>query len=343
MQYLKGVEKIKLYTFCSVFGTAVMLLLNILFLVVFRWGLVGYMLAISCSRILVIAVIFFTQRLWKSFANPFKIEKNLYKAILRYTVPMIPNSLSWWVSNSSDKYMIRAILSASAVGIYSVAYKIPTILTMFTTIFIAALQISSVEDFGSEKSRNFFSNTYKAFSSLGIVVSAILIPCSPLIAKILFQNDFFEAWKPSCILIVAFVFNALAGFLGTIYTASKKTGFLFYSTIIAASLNIVLNLILIPIIDIYGAALATLASYACVWLVRLIHSRKILPFRVNIWVDLISFILLGSEIFLMIYMDKLLNIPALLVMIVIVLLNTKIILQTGAAEKILHKFKRKKG
>lgn len=342
MQYLKGVEKIKLYTSCSVVATATMLLLNVLFLVVFKWGLVGYMLAIALSRVLVIGIIFLTQRLWRSFSNPFKIPKELYRAILRYTVPMIPNSLSWWISNSSDKYMIRYFIDASAVGVYSVAYKIPTILTMFTTIFISALQISSVEDFGSEKSRKFFSNTYKAFSSLGIVVSAVLVASAALIAKVLFQNDFYEAWKPSCILIVAFVFNALAGFIGTVYTASKKTKFLFHSTLIAASLNIVLNFILMRFIGIYGAALATLASYACVWLARLIHSRKILPFKINLWSDLVSYLLLGVEVFLMIYMDQMFNLPVILIALVIISINIYSILKTGVLNTVLRRFKKEK-
>ena len=72
-----------------------------------------------------------------------KINKVLIKAMVKYSVPMIPNSISWWISNSSDKYMLTAFCGVAVTGIYSVAYKIPTFLTTFTTIFMSAWQISA--------------------------------------------------------------------------------------------------------------------------------------------------------------------------------------------------------
>lgn len=343
MQYLKGIENIKLYTGCCVFGTAVTLLLNVLFLAVFKWGITGYMLAMCISRLLIIVVLFFCQKLWRSFVNPFKIDKSVYKAICKFSVPMIPNSISWWISNSSDKYMIRFFISASAVGLYAVAYKIPTMMTVFTTVFISAFQISSVEDFGSEKSIAFFGNVYRAYSSLNIIVASVLIVASNLIAKVLFQNDFFEAWRASCILIAAFVFNTLSAFLGTVYTASKKTSFLFFSTTTAALLNIALNVVLIRFFGVLGAAVATLVSYAVVWIMRLIHSKKILPIKINLWSDITSYVLLGVEIVLMLYVDKALNVWAMAVMLVIVLINIRMLLKTEISDKLFSRFKAKKG
>ncbi len=340
MQYLKGIEKIKIYTVCGILSTLCTLTFNILFLAVFKWGVFGYMLAGCCSQTIVITVICLTQKIWKGVGNPFKIPKTIYKDIVKYTIPMVPNSVSWWISNSSDKYMIKYMVSVSAVGMYSVAYKIPTILTIFVTIFISAFQISSVESFGSKKSIEFFSNIYKVFASFGIVVSAVLIFASNFIATLLFKNDFFEAWKISGILILAFAFNSLAAYLGTVYTASKKTKFLFYSTTIAALLNIVLNLVLIKFIGIYGAAIATLASYMCVWLLRLIDSRKILPMKINIASNLISYILLILEIAIVIYDDCIFSIKATVVMLVIIAINAIVLIKSDIFRQILNKFKR---
>ncbi len=328
MQYLKGIEKVKFYTFCGVFQTFTMFILNILFLAVFQWGIVGYMSAISVSRLLIILLIAVKEKLWKLIVNPFQIPKTTYSSLLKYTVPMIPNSVSWWISNSSDKYMIRYIISASAVGIYSVAYKIPTLLSMFVSIFISAFQISSVEDFGSKESVDFFSNVYKGFSSVCIIVASLLIVSSGVFGKILFQNEFFLAWRVSCILVLAFLFNALAAYLGTIYTTAKKTGFLFYSTMIASVLNIILNVALINYIGMYGAAIATLVSYFCVWIIRLIYSRKIIPLNVNVARDCISYVLLLVEATVMIWADRLINPIAIGIVLIVVLINGKLLLSS---------------
>lgn len=335
MQYLKGTESIRMYTVCGVINTAVNLMLNAVFLLVFQWGIVGYMLANCIANALTIGIVTIWGKVWRNIVNPFKIPRSVYKSVFNYSAPMVPNSISWWISNSSDKYMIQWMVSAAAVGIYSVAYKIPSILTVFTTIFISSFQISSVEDFGTKKSKDFFNNTYKIYSAVNIIAAAVCISLSCVFAKILFQKAFFEAWKVSCLLILAYVFNTMSAFLGTIYTAAKRTQFLFFSTIIAAGLNIVLNALLIGPFGIYGAALATLVSYGVVWCLRLIHSRKILPIGCNVWRDLLSYCLLSVEAVLMICFDKMLNVYALLIMLVILAINTKEIMRTDVVKRLI--------
>lgn len=342
MQYLKGIEKIKLYTICGVISTLISIVLNILFLLVFDLRIEGYMLAVSISQFAVILIIVFFEKIWNKITNPIRIKRLLYTEMIRYSAPMMPNSISWWISNSSDKYMILYIISAGAVGLYSVSYKIPTLLTIFTSIFISALQISSVEAFGSEKSQSFLSDVYRFFASGNIIVSAILVSIAMPIAKIIFQNEFFEAWKFSAILIVAYTFNALAGFYGTIYTASKKSNNLLYSTLIGAGVNIVLNVFLIRWIGLYGAAISTMISYITVWLIRVVHSRKILRLDVNFIGNIVSFLLLFLEIFLVIYFETLFCIWGLLVAFIIVIINMRDLIKTNIGKGILRKLKIKK-
>ena len=79
-----------------------------------------------------------------------------------------------------------------------------------------------------------------------LVAASMLIFASKYLAVVLYKNSFYSAWMVGCILIFAFVFNSLSSLIGTIYTATKKTSVLFYSTLAAACVNIALNIILIP-------------------------------------------------------------------------------------------------
>lgn len=287
-QYLKGINEVKLFSSCGVFSTLITVLLNILFLVVFDFRIIGYMLAHVIAHATICLFIMIRMRIHERLVRISSINERLWGDMFRYCTPMIPNSLSWWVSNSSDKYMVTWLISKSALGVYSVAYKIPSLLTMVTSIFTSALQISAVEDFGSEESKRFYEDVYVCSASICCCVSLVLIVLTKPLAYVLFKNGFYEAWKYTGILIMAYNFNFLAGLLGTVYTSAKKTRFLFYSTAVAAVVNIVLNFVLINQIGVYGAAIATCVSYWIVWFMRICNVQKIISIRVNIGYDFLA-------------------------------------------------------
>lgn len=341
MQYLKGVGKIKLYSGCGIISTVITLGLDVLLLVVFSWGIVGYLSAYVIGHLSVAVIICFAVNIKECLTNPLKIKKKTYADVLKYTCPMIPNSICWWVSNSSDKYMVRGYMSASALGVYSVSYKIPTVMAIFTTIFNSAWQISAVDDFGSEESKKFFSNIYILFSGCNILFASLLILFSKYIAMLLYQNDFFIAWKASAILILAYVFNALAGLLGSIYTSAKKTKMLFISTVIAAIVNIILNIFFIPKFGILGAAAATFISYCCIWGVRVIHSRKIMKFEIKWIQNIVSYILLVLETCILIRDIKYSFVISLLIFCIIVFINIFELLKSQMIKEKIQKFRKK--
>lgn len=341
-QFLKGINRVKFYSICGIISTFLSLTMNILFLVVFKWSITGYFLAATLSHLFVIIIIAFAVKLHKRLVNPIAIPKETYNQMLKFSVPMIPNSVSWWISNSSCKYMLLYFSSASVVGIFSVAYKIPSVLTIVTTIFISAFQISIFENFGNEKSEDFFTNIYSAFSSLNIVVSSFLISISKILAIFLYQNEFFSAWKVSCIIIFAYVFNSLAALVGTVYSAAKKTKFLFISTLVGAGTNVLMNLVLIPLWGMHGAAVATLISYILVWLLRLLNIKMQFRYKIDIKVDLLSFVLVISQIAIM-YIDQWWSLMiSLTVTLIVFIINIRLLLRSELMRGIISKFFKKK-
>lgn len=343
MQYLKGIEEIKMYTVCGVISTFLSLTFNILFLVIFDLRIIGYMLSYVLAHVAIIIFVVYKINLFALIVNPFKIKYSLYKEMLSYTIPMVPNSMSWWISDSSDKYIITWLMSSSALGIYSVSYKIPSLLTVVTGIFSSSFQISAVEDFGSENSKKFFENMYSMFSSLNVFVAVILIILAKPLAFILFQKDFFMAWKATTILLFAYVFNFLAGILGTVYTSAKQTKLIFTSTVIGAVINVLLNLILIKKIGILGAAVATLISYVCVWFLRLINIKDILDFKIDLKINIISYVLIVIEILLVIKDSVCSFIIAGIIALIVLVINLRNLLKSEIFESKVNKILRKFG
>lgn len=139
-------------TAAGVIHTFFFLGLNIVFLAVLKIGVYGYLLAIDLSNIIAALYLVIRCKIYKNFVDIRRIDRSLAKQMLRYSLPMIPDYISWWINNASDRYILSYFCGAAANGIYAVAYKIPTILNSITSIFSSAWRISSVDNFGSDES-----------------------------------------------------------------------------------------------------------------------------------------------------------------------------------------------
>lgn len=290
--FVKGLEKTTIFSLSGVLSTVVTICSNIIFLLVLKVGVRGYLISMILSHAVTLFFLVVIAKLYRYVKAPWRVELSLLKGMLKYSIPIIPNSISWWVANSSDKYVLTAYNGLTAVGLYSVAHKIPTMFITFMQLFISAWQLSAVEDFGSEKSKCFFSDIYNKFFCLNIFIASFLIITSKPIACVLFSNDFFVAYKFAPFLILSSVFDALASFMGSIYISAKKSKMLAISTVAGASINIVLNFLLIPQFSIMGAAIATAFSYFIIWVIRLINTRKIMIFKIKYKRDVFLLLLL---------------------------------------------------
>lgn len=86
--------------------------------------------------------------------------------MLAYCVPLIPTAVFWWIMGVSDRYLVKWFVGSDANGIYAVAYKIPTILTILATVFMDAWQLSAIAESGDRRAQaRFYARVWDAFFS----------------------------------------------------------------------------------------------------------------------------------------------------------------------------------
>ncbi len=299
MNFVKGIEDVKHYSIAGIVKTVIMISLNLICLLLLKTGVRGYLFSVIAGQVVAFIYLFFASKLYRYLRPFWKMDFGLIKKTLIYSIPIIPNSISWWISNSSDKYILKYYTDLSQIGIYSVSYKIPSIIMTVMTVFLSAWQLSAVVDFGSEESSEFFTDIYKKCIDANFLIASMVIAFSPIMSKILFAKDFFSAWKYVPVLVLANVFNVLATFLGSVYTSAKKTKMLALTTVFAALTNIILNFVLIPKFGAMGAAIATMIAYFCMWIFRIINTRKIIRIDFDLKNDIICLFALGLQIILL--------------------------------------------
>ena len=208
-------------------------------------------------------------------------------------------------------------------GIYSVASKIPSILNIFQTIFNQAWTLSAVRDFDAEDKDNFFTNTYRIYNFLMVIVCSAIIVVDKILAKLLYANDFYIAWRYVPWLTIAILFGAISGYIGGFFAAVKDSKIFAKSTLYGAFTNILLNLLLVPFIGVLGASIATALSYLEVWAFRYWHSRKYIKINNRLIRDCISYavLVIQSVVLLCIYQDLILYIIELILFTIILLVH----------------------
>lgn len=151
-------------------------------------------------------------------------EKPLWKSMLRYSIPLIPTTIFWWITSVSDRYMIAYFLGTEANGLYAVACKIPTVLTLLSTIFLEAWQFSAIEEATGDREVHirFYGQVWSAFLSAMVMAGSVLIVLCRVEIRLLSAARYFEAWKYVPVLSIAMVFSAFASFMGSVYVVTER-------------------------------------------------------------------------------------------------------------------------
>jgi len=272
-QFVRAKQLTKLYAFDGILATCMVIFFNVLFLVVLDMGVEGYILSTIVSDFLSSVFLMGIARLHKNI-KPKQTDKLLKKQMLRYSIPMIPATVFWWITNVSDRYMVAAMISESANGLYAIAYKIPTLINLVSGVFSDAWQISAVtHDNDSPEQAKFFSTVYASFTSLLFFGGSGLILFCKFIMKFMVGPDFFASWSYIPILVIATIFSCFATFLGSVYVVEKKSSMILVTAMAGAITNIVLNFILIPKVGVNGATIATMISYMIIYMIRAYNTR----------------------------------------------------------------------
>lgn len=280
LQICRGLGDNKTYAVGSFITGALTVILNVIFIVVFKWGAYGMLIATAISNLLCAIYVFVKKKIYK-YIDIKQNDKKLLKDIVKYSVPLIPNMISWWIVSASDRTIISAVIGVAQNGIYSAANKFSGIFSTLYSVFNLTWTESASININSEDRDEFFSKIFdfivRFFGSLCLGTIAVM----PFVFGILVNEKFAESYYQIPILILGSVFNILVSFLGSVYVAKKLTKEIAKTSIIAAIINIVVNIALINQIGLYAASISTVIAYFAMFIYRWIDVKKYVSIKIN--------------------------------------------------------------
>lgn len=299
--YLKGINRIRQFNMLSILSALMIAGFNILFLAVFTFGIKGYIYSYIITYLFVFIIGFQISRMHERISVK-KISQKYSFMMLKYSVAFIPNTILWWVINSSSKFMITYYIGSSSNAIFSVASKIPMFSSMIISVFQNAWQLSAIKENNELDKNEYTQNIFNIYIQIIIVaISAILVILKPFMHFYVPEN-YYIAWKYVPLLLLTTAIGGVSDFVGSSFVANKDSKHFMLSAVFAAIINIIFNLLLIPRYGIMGGVISTLISYVTIFLYRKKASAKYLKLKVFSKKVTLLLVLLLMQIFC-IYLD----------------------------------------
>lgn len=292
LQFVRGLGETVKYTVASFVSASATTVLNVITLVVLKLGLYGLFVSTLAAQILTLLYLVISSKCWNYFHFN-AIDKTTFKEVTRYSIPLIPNNLAWWVVNASDRTIVSHVLGTAVNGIYSVANKFPNVFIQFYNILNLSWTETVSLHFQDEDRDTFLSETMTSLFKLFSAACFGIVACMPFIFPIMVNEKYAAGYNQVLILMYAMLFRVLVGLYSCIYVAEKKAKKIAYTSISAAIINIVVNVALINKIGLYAASLSTLVAFVSMFIIRYIDVNRTVRMKISRPV-VIGSLLIGS-------------------------------------------------
>lgn len=273
LNYIKVKNMNKLFSLINIVQAAMLVGLNVLFLIVFKWNVNGYLLSSILSVGLPLIVVILVGKVIPDLKNA-RTDYQLFKRMIKYSFPLILNNVSWWVIHSSDKIMLELMVGVGALGIYIVVTKIPSLINVVINIVSSAWNISATKEMEDTNNAKFYSDVFNLLTFFVFLACISIVFVLKPFMSIYVGQEFSEAWQYTPLLLVSAVFSAISSYCGSLYDALKKSVHNMITTLIAAMINIALNFVFIPSYGIWGAITGTVIAYFVIAMMRLINVSR---------------------------------------------------------------------
>ncbi|WP_249029805.1 lipopolysaccharide biosynthesis protein [Tannockella kyphosi] len=259
---LRSFAMYKEYSFLAAMVVVVNFVILCVCLIVFEIGYMGVLIALTLADIVGICYSTYKTQIFK-YIHIKNFEFNQAKEMLFYACPFIPNAVAWYINQMSDQWIITLFLGLTSNGIYIIATKVPAILNLIYPAFNLAWTESATRSVEDSDSDDYYGRMFKVIYCLLSAGTAGLVAISPFLFAFFNQNPELDAgfiYTP--ILVIGACFSCFAQFFSSIYVALKEGKNMMVTTVTAAFLNVVLNLLFVKKFGIIAAVFATVISNA---------------------------------------------------------------------------------
>lgn len=282
LQITRGLGDNKKYALGSFISAVSTVLFNLLFLLIIKLRADGLLLGTFFGQLFCFLYLFCFLKIYK-YIDVKSFSRCLVKSLWKYSIPLIPNAISWWIFNASDRLIVSSIIGLSANGLLATANKFSGVIITIYNIFHISWTESVALHINDDDIEIYFNKTFNFIFKEFVCIVILAVTVMPFAFRILINEKFFGAYTLIPILLIASLFNVLQGLVAVVYSAKKNTKAIATTSIWSAVLNIVIHFALISKIGLYAAAISTLIAFMIISLYRCYDiNKKYIKLKIDI-------------------------------------------------------------
>ena len=261
------------YSLLSLLRFTAQLGFNILFIVKLGFGIKGILLAELIATAAFVPV--YTGILKNQYV--FRMHLAELKEILHFGVPLIPSAVSMFLLNMSSQYFLQHYSGLADVALYALAYRFSMIIALMVSAFQFTWASQLFEIAREENARHIFSRNFTRF--YGVITLACIamnFAARPLI-RLMATPEYADSYRIVPLLNISYLFLGVFYYSSIGINLKKKTAFQSLYAVIAALVNLGLNLWLVPVHGVMGAAAANAVSFFIMAALTLLKSERLYP------------------------------------------------------------------
>lgn len=276
----RGLRNNKIYAIQGIVYSVALILCNLVLVIWLRLQARGLLLSMAIAYIVTVVYMVVVQHLVRDYVVPGNVDNDLAKDLIKYSLPIVPNNIAWWLVSASNRIVINWGMGDAANGIFAISMKFPTLVNMLSTFFYQAWQEQAISEYDSKERDAYYTKIFNIYVKVLFAGIVALLPLTKFIIVCFMDPAYHDAYLFVGLLYLSSVFNAFAGFYGTGYLSIKKTMGALTTTMWGAIANVVLTVILINFAGLYAAAFGSMVGNVIIWVMRIKQTRKY--FNINI-------------------------------------------------------------
>lgn len=325
---LRGMQKQKLFAISGLLYTLIYVILNVIKIIGLHQGAEALLQSTIISEFITIIVILLSTKELRTGIIRTESNRGLTFDMLRYSAPLVPSGLSWWVMGASDRYVIRWFLGRAATGVFSVANKFPSLMSMLFTIFNYAWTDVAIADLKEgEETSEYSTSVFQKLYIVAFSFCLVLIPVTKVFTTTILSDSYKEASIYIAFLYLGSVFQGFTAFISAGLLQGTNTRSIAGSSFIGAIVNLSIDLVAIRFIGLHAASVSTFMGFFVMWLLRMKDVQIVAPLKLN---NLLFWPLFGGTILiacLSVYSNLIIDIVMSLIFgVVFVCINKSVLL-----------------
>ena len=271
----RGLSQIKIFSISNFILGIITLILTIIALLAFP-SAEGLLWSNSIANLLTAFLVFRKLKFKEYFGS---YNKKVMKEMISYSIPLVPNSISWTIINMSDRIILTNFINSTANGIYAMANKFPNIINVLYGYFYTAWKESAAKILKQENKDAYYNSIYHDIKRFLFAVTLCLIAVMPFAFPIFINAKYSESYIYIPIIMIATYYSNISSFYGGIFSAYKDTKIMGTTTFIAAAINLVIDLLFVSKFKIYAACFSTLIADIIIYYYRKQRLKKFLKLK----------------------------------------------------------------